>query len=237
MCNGDAKQELGTLVNGERTTEPVWDDNEQRHTRSCEEESMLSGCPTSSRLVDAVSAALERQAGQLAELRQVLSEMAGNIARLAADRTALSQVQDQNRQLTEQSNEREVLWPLFQTVIGIIDRQTEQITKYKRVLVLAQDKGEVKTAILLQRLLEARRADRIEIQDTLARYGVEAFTNPEDAFDFSRQTCKRRDMTDDPGLQGRVSSRLAPGYRRQDRIIRPEQVAVYVLNSSGKAGV
>jgi molecular chaperone GrpE (heat shock protein) len=236
MCNGNTNQEADMSVEGNKA-EPTRGSNGQRYTHYCEEESVLSGCPTSSHFLDAVSAALERQAEQIAELRKALSELAGNLAQLTADRTALSQVQEQFRQLAEQSHERQVLWPLFQTLIGIIDRQSEQITRYKRALVLAQDKGEVKTALFLQRLIEARHADRLEIHNVLATYGVEPFTNPDEGFDFNRQTCKRRDSTDDPGHQSRISARLAPGYRRQDRIVRPEQVAVYVPNSSRKEGL
>jgi molecular chaperone GrpE len=67
------------------------------------------------------------------------------------------------------------------------------------------------------------------IEDILYRQGVEPFAMPGDEFDPRKQRAVSTRVTDDPGLNKRVASRLRKGFQAGDKLIRPEVVTVFTF--------
>lgn len=70
------------------------------------------------------------------------------------------------------------------------------------------------------------------IKEILARQGVSTLEVQDDVFDRKRQRAIRTVATDQQDLVGSVAERLRAGFIYDDRIVRPEHVAVYVLHST-----
>lgn len=77
---------------------------------------------------------------------------------------------------------------------------------------------------LRQRLGEVR----TEVEDTLAKHGVEKFVVEVDAFDPRRQQPVKTLPAPSPEQVGKVAERLRPGFTRDQRVLRPERVSVFV---------
>lgn len=71
---------------------------------------------------------------------------------------------------------------------------------------------------------------RGSIEETLARNGVESYTVDEPTVDRRRQKVIALVPTDDPALHRTVALRARPGYRFDDKILRPEWVHAYQLD-------
>jgi molecular chaperone GrpE len=69
------------------------------------------------------------------------------------------------------------------------------------------------------------------IEDILYRQGVEPFALEGDEFDPRKQRAVSTQVTDDPGLNKRVASRLRKGFQAGDKLIRPEVVTVFTFRS------
>lgn len=78
------------------------------------------------------------------------------------------------------------------------------------------------------RLLEMLKGTALDLTDILYRQGIDPFTVPGDEVDVSRQTTISTVPTDDPVLDRKVSSRLAKGWIKDGRILRPEKISVYL---------
>lgn len=137
----------------------------------------------------------------------------------------VAELQRQNAQFREQFHERETLRPLWLMLIGIADRCREQERELDE---LAQAERDREHRVTLQRLRQSRRADRMELESALAGFGVTSYRHTGQRFEARYQQCRRRITCDSPELHERISHRVAPGYRRDDWIVRPEQVDVLV---------
>jgi molecular chaperone GrpE (heat shock protein) len=73
---------------------------------------------------------------------------------------------------------------------------------------------------------------RGSIEETLARNGVESYTVDEPVVDRRRQKVIGLVATDDPALDRTVARRARPGFRFDDKILRPEWVHAYQLDRS-----
>ena len=76
---------------------------------------------------------------------------------------------------------------------------------------------------------------RVELETTLADFGVEPFTCEGDRFDRTLQEAVQRVASDDPARAGRIVKRLAPGFRMGERVIVAERVTVFVKHSNGQS--
>ena len=144
---------------------------------------------------------------------------------------ALASLSLQNRKLQEKFHEREVLQPLFLSLINIVFRAQEQIARFRKhkeesagLLKLAAEKA-------FNFMIKVREADIVEIHNMLAIHGIEPFMTEEDIFDPSKQKAIQRIETQDEALSQKIASRLHPGYSRGDQIIQREYVSVYYLKS------
>lgn len=170
-------------------------------------------------LVRAVHQAVEDTARRCVEL------LKGDLKDLAIDREVVETLHNQNRFLIERQFEREVLRPLSLSLIGIIDRCTTEIERLRAQQRCTPD---TEVHLALCELIESRSADQIELEDALARLGIESFQDPSSHFSPSTQKPVELKRTEDHKLLQRVARRIAPGYRRGDDIVRPEYVAVFV---------
>jgi molecular chaperone GrpE len=65
------------------------------------------------------------------------------------------------------------------------------------------------------------------VEDILYRQGVEAFRVDGEAFDPRQQRAVSAVPNDDPARSRTIAARLRPGFRLDDRVIRPEVVSVH----------
>jgi molecular chaperone GrpE len=73
------------------------------------------------------------------------------------------------------------------------------------------------------------------IEDILYRQGVEPFVLEGDEFDPRKQRAVSTYVTDDPGRNKRVASRLRKGFQAGDKLIRPEVVTVFTFRPAPPA--
>ncbi|MCL2055655.1 MAG: nucleotide exchange factor GrpE [Oscillospiraceae bacterium] len=79
-----------------------------------------------------------------------------------------------------------------------------------------------------QKLLALLEGTRTDLADILYRQGVDPYTVPGDEVDVSRQNTVSTVKTARPELDRRICARLASGWSKNGRVIRPERVSVYV---------
>ena len=166
----------------------------------------------------------DRFGGHDGQLAGLLEE----IKRAQVEKRVLTEMHDRCRALTEQQHEREVLGPIFQAVISVLDRLYQENAKTKRLLDQHVDSQDWQATTHLGQVLEARKADEAELTNVLANFSVEPFRHPGDRVDASHQKAIQVVKTPDPGLHGHIARRLRPGYRRNGTILRRELVSVYV---------
>lgn len=68
---------------------------------------------------------------------------------------------------------------------------------------------------------------RVEIEEMLNRNGVESFTLEGEVFDGAQQRAQQVVATDVPALDRHVAEHRRKGFRYEDKILRPEVVAVF----------
>ena len=158
----------------------------------------------------------ERHETVITELRQLRTE----------DRL-LTDMHDQCRALQERFHEREVLMPIFRSLIGVVDRCQGGAAKMRATLEV-QSGLELDVVLAVRHVIDAREADRIELEALLATFGVEVYRHKGDRFAAGLQKCVKRVRTSRPERHEKVAARLLPGYRRDETIIRPECVGVFV---------
>jgi len=167
----------------------------------------------------------------LKTIQDAMARIEEGIVRIGADEEVRSDMHRRYSQLAEKFHEREVLTPMASALVAVADRARHKCYRIRRRLSRGQ--GANKAARLaLGQLLEAREADRIEIENTLSVFGVESYEHHEGQFDASLQKCMERLTCDDPQKHMKIARRLLPGYRREDRVIRPEIVSVYCCSES-----
>jgi molecular chaperone GrpE len=157
---------------------------------------------------------LETLAGAVDELRGALSEA----ARVRADQQELMrQLHEENTRLREAVRNR-VQDPLVRDLILLADtcmRSARSWAAYDDRV----DPADVDGA--LTGIAE-------DIGQMLLRHGVESF-RPEPGAPFDRHEARavRTVDNDDPASAGQVVEVLQPGYRLDDRVLRPAEVVVY----------
>ena len=127
----------------------------------------------------------------------------------------------------------------------VVDRLHAELQEYKHGLLLGilrpvfvdliqlhDDMGKMiaiqpEAAGETARLLALIRGFQQGVEDILYRQGVEPFVEVGDAFDPRRQRALSTVPTDDLALNKRVAARLRPGFKAEDKVIRPEMVTVF----------
>jgi len=183
-----------------------------------------------------VRAALAGACAELAPLRRALTDLAAHTARLGEVQAAQAQrdaavvrVAERNRQLEESFFEQELLPGVVRPLISLADSARDKRARLVRhaerhVALPATDVCATCTSVLEYFDLHV-----LDIHTSLATLGVECYTNPEPRFAPTLQRCFTVVPVQDPAQHGMIASRVAPGYRRNGHIIRPEQVRVCVV--------
>ena len=161
-----------------------------------------------------------------------IDQLSQEIQRVKMDDRVLTDLSERCRQLSERHHEREFLNPMFLALIGIADRCRRQTASLEELWEKHTNAANKTALAAIRHILDARDADRIEIESLLANYGVESFEHLEDRFDPAFHKVVRRVKCSDPSLHGRVAQRMQPGYRRHGKVLREEYVSVYVLDET-----
>ena len=66
-----------------------------------------------------------------------------------------------------------------------------------------------------------------ELEDALYRHEIEPYNVPGDMVDAKRQKIISVVETDDQGLIGKIAERLADGYEKNGKVLRPERIKAY----------
>ena len=165
---------------------------------------------------------------EIAKLTEELAAVRKELQRLQTADRVLSEMHTRCQELSEQFHEREVLNPLFYGLIWIADRSREQVQRIERTQESSAGNGDPRAKKALKYLLDARRADFIEVENVLGHFGVESFEHPGNSFDPASQKCINRVARHNGAAPGQIAARLLPGYTRNGKAIRREYVNVYV---------
>ena len=149
------------------------------------------------------------------------------IYQIESDRKAMDILSQQNKQLNEELYERELVKPVFLTLIGLADRHEDQISRCGQHLNKIQEQKRPTAEKALRFLINSIQADLTEIHDVLARFGVERYEHQGGTFNASKQKVFSRVETEDKSLSQKIADRLHPGYARDEQIIRREYVNIY----------
>lgn len=178
---------------------------------------------------------LSRRVEQLSERLgaqiEHLAALSAEVKRLGVEERLLADLHNENRDLREQFHEREVLLPLFRSLIGIADRCSDETAKLRVALSGQASALPLEAVLAIRHVLQAREADRVELEALLAAYGVEPYRQEADRFSPGAQKCIQRVPTQRRERHEQVATRLLPGYRRSGTVLRPECVAVYVFTA------
>lgn len=163
-------------------------------------------------------------------------ELAAQLEECRLERRVLNEMHEECRALREQFHEREVLKPVFLSLIGLADRCRNELSQLRRVARDAEQRGQQPEIVLaLCTLARARKTDLLEVEALLRQHDVQSFETPGGRFDAGTQKCTRRVPTMQREQHMIVAARGLTGYRRGQQVIRPECVQVYVYDRSSQA--
>ncbi|MFC1793571.1 nucleotide exchange factor GrpE [Planctomycetota bacterium] len=171
---------------------------------------------------------LESQSGDIKSCLDQITAVAKEVKELKAAEDVITQLSSKCRQLSEGFHEREVLFPVFFCLISIADRSHQQIDNFQQLLDKQPEPKNRSAIKAISYLIEARKADLVEIENKLADFRVESFEHHTDVFEPSVQKCISRVEHQEEIAHGKIVQRILPGYKRGDKIIRHEYVSVYV---------
>jgi len=161
-----------------------------------------------------------------------IQEIQNKLQQLTHGQQALSSIHADIRDLLENSHRKSLILS-SNTLIVLAGRKANLIAKTQKSLEAYSDLPRCSAASALHVLLKSSEADLIEIEGAMDTLGLEAFIHPDDVFNPHSQSCIKRINTSDPELEGKIASRILPGYRRcgaEDELIRREIVEVYVIH-------
>ena len=176
--------------------------------------------------LETVKSLLTHLLDEVRGFREESSRIDEELKRVRTDERMLQDLHETNKKLSEDFYEREILSPVFHTLIGIADRCYQQIALAKSEQVSLDPAAD---GYHLPSLIGSREADLIEIESRLEDFGVQRYISTKEEFDTKIHKCVQRRTTSDASLSGRIATRYLPGYRRNGKVIRPERVSVYVL--------
>jgi len=166
-----------------------------------------------------------------AHVAQTILDRLDTLAEAVADRNdleaAVTELSQRCRELQESSLERDVLHPILRSLINVADHLTEELMRNDKARESYTTRGHYIVADELARASEGFKSTITHVQRTLATYGVQPFQNP--GLDFDSDTQELVALVPCPQLAvpRHIAKRIRPGYRREQRVLRPELVHVY----------
>lgn len=154
--------------------------------------------------------------------------------RAGLDHEMLKDAHAECRSLREGQHVQEVLLPIMRSLIRVADRTRHELASLRRLLREHVSHTMAAPGLFAKQLIEARRADLVEVEATLAAHGVVIYNHPSASFVPRVQTCIKPIPTGSRERDQRVVSRVLPGYRRNEMIIQPERVTVHVYDDSAR---
>lgn len=168
----------------------------------------------------------------ISDCREDIVHLHSRINEFQEQERVITDLSSRNQQLNEKFHEQETLMPIFNAVINIAQRCRQEITKLQFAQSKIKENKSIKLSRLFNYMIEARQADLIEVDNLLANFSVEPFTQPSDTFDPSTQRCVSQIECRTQEKQNRIARRILPGYRRNVVIVRREYVDVYIPTTS-----
>src|SRR3989339_424577 len=127
--------------------------------------------------LDAITAKIAEIGTNLESCSEKLDSLVPEVKEIRASEKVIAELSARHKELNEQFYEREVLSPILFCLIAIADRCHQQIKELQKVLGKhAQSKNEAGITAI-KYLIDARKGDLVEIENILAKYGVESFKN------------------------------------------------------------
>lgn len=193
-----------------------------------------NGAPNKESLgkLGAITARITEIGSKLESCSGKLDLLVPEVKELKASEAVITELSIRHKELNEQFYEREVLSPVLFCLIAIADRCHQQIKELQKVLSKhAQSKNEAGITAI-KYLIDARKGDLVEAENTLAKYGVESFKNSSQKFDPATQKYIDTMPSEQTEQHGLIAQRLLPGYKRYEKVIRKECVVVYTLKTN-----
>lgn len=176
----------------------------------------------------------------LSTLQTQVTELSASLGTLQAQATKLSE--DFNAKLRYDASKKEIIDKQFQELDAYHREAHEKLSKAIVMDLISEIDGAERSAehyetlaptqenyAKLKKLIMAHADD---LRDVLENNEIESYrTAPGDPFDHKRHSVLKTIPTDDPTLAKTIQASLRSGYVKGDKVIRPEKVAVYVLNA------
>lgn len=176
----------------------------------------------------------------LSTLQTQVTELSASLGTLQAQATKLSE--DFNAKLRYDASKKEIIDKQFQELDAYHREAHEKLSKAIVMDLISEIDGAERSAehyetlaptqenyAKLKKLIMSHADD---LRDVLENNEIESYrTAPGDPFDHKRHSVLKTIPTDDPTLAKTIQASLRSGYVKGDKVIRPEKVAVYVLNA------
>jgi hypothetical protein len=171
----------------------------------------------------------------IVEIRRSLAVLSGKVDSFAEAVGRSSILEEEYRRLAEEFYEREVLQPVLLRLISLGDRVRQQATALDETRRLQAHCGQTNALTQSGVALDLLRSIVADIHSLLASFAVVPFEKDSVRFDASTQECVPNSFPGDQNVHGLIADRVAPGYSRHGRIIRPELVRIYINASNATA--
>ena len=176
----------------------------------------------------------------LSTLQTQVAELSASLVTLQAQATKLSE--DFNAKLRYDASKKEIIDKQFHELDAYHREAHEKLSKAIVMDLISEIDGAERSAehyetlsptqenyAKLKKLIMAHADD---LRDVLENNEIESYrTAPGDPFDHKRHSVLKTIPTDDPTLVKTIQASLRSGYVKGDKVIRPEKVAVYVINA------
>lgn len=176
----------------------------------------------------------------LSTLQTQVTELSASLGTLQAQATKLSE--DFNAKLRYDASKKEIIDKQFQELDAYHREAHEKLSKAIVMDLISEIDGAERSAehyetlaptqenyAKLKKLIMAHADD---LRDVLENNEIESYrTAPGDPFDHKRHSVLKTIPTEDSTLAKTIQASLRSGYVKAEKVIRPEKVAVYVLNA------
>ncbi len=176
-----------------------------------------------------LSAHIAELNAQVIDIGKKLEKLEIQIDRLGRDEKVLASLHEERRLYAEDHHNKHFTEPILRMLIGIADRCRDTTRRLRAGAAPGAEGQRTLKAAVLRAVAEQRDADRIDVENLLAAFGVDAFEHRGRRFNASLQKCLKRVETDQPDLNHTIAERHRPGYRCGERVIRHEMVSVYFI--------
>ncbi len=176
----------------------------------------------------------------LSALQTQVTELSASLGTLQAQATKLSE--DFNAKLRYDASKKEIIDKQFQELDAYHREAHEKLSKAIVMDLISEIDGAERSAehyeslaptqenyAKLKKLIMSHADD---LRDVLENNEIESYrTAPGDPFDHKRHSVLKTIPTEDSTLAKTIQASLRSGYVKAEKVIRPEKVAVYVLNA------